>query len=125
LIFVFVFLFSLYQVEFIQSIRAIPSEEGRQAGLALYRRAPDEAERILLQANPPLIYRAIKTNIELFRWNRALDIAMKYKVHLDTVLAYRTRYLDDFQREEKDQKFISLANQVWRIIIVFILIILI
>jgi intraflagellar transport protein 80 len=82
--------------------------------LALYRRAPDEAERILLQANPPLIYRAIKMNIELFRWNRALDIAMKYKVHLDTVLAYRTRYLDDFQREEKDQKFISLANQVWK-----------
>jgi hypothetical protein len=37
---------------------------------------------------------------------------MKYKVHLDTVLAYRTKYLQDFDREEKDSKFISLAQQV-------------
>jgi intraflagellar transport protein 80 len=51
-------------------------------------------------------------NIDLFRWNRALELAVKYKVHLDTLLAYRTRYLDDFEREEKDPKFLSLANQV-------------
>ena len=46
-------------MEFIQRIKDIPSEEGRQAEMALYRRAPDEAERVLLQATPPLVYRAI------------------------------------------------------------------
>jgi len=98
--------------EYIQYIRSIPSEEGRQAGLALYRRAPEEAERILLSANPPLVYRAIKMNIELYRWHRALELALKHKVHLDTLLAYRSKYNEAFEREEKDAKFISLANQV-------------
>jgi hypothetical protein len=44
---------------------------------------------------------------------------MKYKVHLDTVLAYRTKYLQDYEREEKDPKFISLAQQVKLIYFVF------
>lgn len=103
--------------EYIQHIRNIPSEEGRQSALALYRRQPEEAERILLSANPPLLYRAIKMNIELYRWHRALELAYKHKVHLDTVLAYRSRFNDSFQREERDPKFLSLADQVrfdWR-----------
>jgi hypothetical protein len=44
---------------------------------------------------------------------------MKYKVHLDTVLAYRTKYLQDYEREEKDPKFISLAQQVKMICFAF------
>lgn len=56
------------KLEFILHIKQIPSEEGRNAELALYRRCPDEAEQIMLQARPPLIYRAIKMNIRLFRW---------------------------------------------------------
>lgn len=95
-----------------QYIRAIPSEEGRQAELALFRRQPDEAERILLQAAPPLVYRAIKTNLNIFRWNRALELAIKYKVHIDTVLAYRQKYLSDFQREETNAKFLQYFKQV-------------
>jgi intraflagellar transport protein 80 len=67
----------------------IPSEEGRNAELAVYQRRFDEAEQILLQASPPLIYRAIKLNIRLYRWTRALQIAVDNKTHVDTVLAYR------------------------------------
>ena len=103
---------ALLQVEYIQSIKAIPSEEGKQAELALFRRHPDEAERILLQASPPLAYRAIKLNINLFRWARALDLALKHKVHIDTVLAYRQKYLQSFQREEVNQKFLQYFKQV-------------
>lgn len=95
------------QVEYIQSIKAIPSEEGRQAELALLRRQPDEAERILLQASPPLVYRAIKMNLTLFRWSRALDLALKHKVHLDTVMAYRQRFLDEFGKQETLPKFVQ------------------
>jgi len=99
------------KVEYIQYIKKIPSEEGRQAELVLYRRQPDEAEKILLQASPPLIYRAIKLNINLFRWSRAVDLAVKHKVHIDTVLAYRQKYLDEFQREETNQKFVQLFEK--------------
>ena len=99
------------KVEYIQFIKSVPSEEGRQAELALFRRQPDDAERILLQASPPLIYRAIKMNIKLYRWNRALEIAEKNRNYIDTVLAYRRKYLDQFGIEERDSKFIQYANQ--------------
>ena len=99
-------------MEYIQTIKAIPSEEGRQAELALFRRHPDEAERILLQASPPLVYRAIKLNINLFRWARALELAIKHKSHIDTVLAYRQKYLQSFQREETNPKFVQYFKQV-------------
>lgn len=100
------------QVEYIQFIKSIPSEEGRNAELALYRRQPNEAERILLQAAPPLVYRAIKMNIHLYRWNRALDLAIKYRTHVDTCLGYRQRFLEQFGRRETDQRFLQYANQV-------------
>lgn len=95
-----------------QHVKLIPSEEGRQAEMALFRRQPDEAERILLQATPPLIYRAIKMNINAFRWHRALDLALKHKTHLETVLAYRQKFTRDFQREETDQKFAQYSSKV-------------
>lgn len=80
--------------------------------MALLRRQSDEAERILLQANPPLIYRAIKMNLTLYRWNRALDIALKFKTHVDTVLGYRQKYLEEFQKKETNAKFLQYASQV-------------
>jgi intraflagellar transport protein 80 len=56
------------KVEYLQYIKSIPSDEGRNAELAVFRRCPDEAEKILLQAKPPLVYRAIKLNIRLHRF---------------------------------------------------------
>lgn len=93
-------------------MKQIPSEEGRHAEMALFRRQPEEAERILLQASPPLLHRAIKMNIALFRWGRALELAVKNRAHIDTVLAYRQRFLRDFQREENDQRFSQIASTV-------------
>ena len=40
-----------------------------------------------------LFYRAIKLNIKLYKWDRALAIAVENKTHVDTVIAYRQRYL--------------------------------
>jgi intraflagellar transport protein 80 len=99
-------------LEYIQYIKAIPTEEGRNAELALYRRQPNEAERILLQASPPLVYRAVIMNIYLYRWDRALEIALKYRSHVDTCLGYRQRYLEQFGRRETDQRFLQYAAQV-------------
>lgn len=55
------------KLEFVQHVLQVSSEEGRNAELALYRRCSDEAESILLQASPPLIYRAIKLNVSKWR----------------------------------------------------------
>ena len=99
------------KVEYVQYIKAVPSEEGRQAELALYRRQPEDAERILLQASPPLIYRAIRMNVRLYRWGRALEIAVQNKSHIDTVMGYRRKYLDQFDMDEKDSKFLQYADQ--------------
>lgn len=100
------------KVHYISYIKDIPSAEGRAAELALYRRMPEEAEAILLQASPPLVYRAIKMNIRLFRWVRALELAVQYKTHVDTVLAYRQRYLGSAKRAETIERFLQYSAQV-------------
>jgi hypothetical protein len=38
-----------------------------------------------------LVYRAVKLHVRLHNWQRALDLAVKHKQHLDTVLMYRQR----------------------------------
>ncbi len=79
------------KVQFINYIKELPSEPARNAALAMYCKKVNEAEQILVQAR--LFYRAIKMNIKLYRWERALDIAVNNKTHVDTVIAYRQRFL--------------------------------
>jgi len=98
------------KLEFIIYLKKLPSEETRNAELALYRRCPDEAEAILLQARPPLLYRAIDLNIRLFRWGRALELAVKNKKHVDTVLGYRQKYLKQAKKTETEKRFLQYAE---------------
>lgn len=98
------------RLQYITYIRDIPSPEGQSAELHLFKRQPDEAETILLQGG--LTYRAIKLNIRLFRWERALDLALKYKTHVDTVLAFRNKYLSEWGKPETNQKFLKYAEGV-------------
>eukprot|EP00658_Telonema_sp_P-2_P035034 TRINITY_DN2552_c0_g1_i4.p1 TRINITY_DN2552_c0_g1~~TRINITY_DN2552_c0_g1_i4.p1 ORF type:complete len:329 (+),score=133.64 TRINITY_DN2552_c0_g1_i4:46-987(+) len=91
------------KLQYILHIKEIPTAEGVAAELALFRRRPEEAEQILLTAG--LHYRAIKLNIKLFNWERALDLALRHNVHIDTVLGYRQRHLKSFNKEETSQIF--------------------
>ena len=43
---------------------------------------------------------------------RALEIALKYKTHIDTVLAFRQRYLEKFERKETNKRFIQYSEGV-------------
>eukprot|EP00470_Lotharella_oceanica_P015586 CAMPEP_0170193350 /NCGR_PEP_ID=MMETSP0040_2-20121228/56673_1 /TAXON_ID=641309 /ORGANISM="Lotharella oceanica, Strain CCMP622" /LENGTH=148 /DNA_ID=CAMNT_0010441955 /DNA_START=57 /DNA_END=503 /DNA_ORIENTATION=- len=56
------------------------------------------------------------TNIRMFRWRRALDLATKYHKkgisHVDTVLAHRARHLKAFAKSETDAKFLQIASKV-------------
>lgn len=98
------------KVQFINYIKDLPSEPSRNAALAMYCKKVTEAEQILLQAR--LYYRAIKMNIKLYRWERALDIAINNKTHVDTVIAYRARFLQQYNKEEDIDKFKQYSKDI-------------
>lgn len=95
---------------FIEKTTHLPLSEMREAELALFKRDAESAEYILIQAD--LIYRAIKLNIRLFRWKRALSLAIEHRTHIDTVLAYRKRFLDTMAQTETLEKFISCTREI-------------
>lgn len=43
---------------------------------------------------------------------RALELAVKHKTHVDTVLAYRQKYLNNFGRIEKSKRFLQYTQGV-------------
>lgn len=91
------------KVQYINYVKELPSEPARNAALAVYCKKISEAENILMQAR--LYYRAIKLNIKLYRWDKALDIAINNKTHIDTVIAYRQRFLEMQGKQETNAKF--------------------
>ncbi len=98
------------KVQFINYVKELPSEPARNAALAVYQKKIPEAEQILLTAR--LYYRAIKLNIKLYKWDRALEIAVNNKTHVDTVIAYRKRFLQMYQREETNEKFRQFSKDI-------------
>ncbi|CAG0895960.1 unnamed protein product [Cyprideis torosa] len=91
------------KVEYLQYIKGLPSKDLRSAEMYLLARNTAEAERILLQNG--LIFRAIMMHLFSYRWDQALDLAVKHKTHVDTVLAARKRYCEKFDVEERNPKF--------------------
>ena len=59
-----------------------------------------------------MIYRAIELNIRLFRWEKALKLALSNNVHIDTVLAFRNRYLETNNFEETIQIFEQQSDRI-------------
>lgn len=100
------------KLNFIQHVRKIPSQEGRAAALAMFKKRIDQAESILLSAQPPFSWRAIEMNLILHKYERALEIAQQYRSHVDTVAYYRNLYLQKFNRKETNSKFLQLASTV-------------
>lgn len=98
------------KVQFVAHINKLPDEVLRSAELALFCKRPDEALSVLLQNKR--IYRAIKMNIRLHRWNDALELALKHQTHVDTVLAYRQRHLQQMRHVETNEQFKQWSTQV-------------
>ena len=97
------------KVQYINYIKELPSEPSRNAALALYCKKYNEAESILLSAR--LFYRAIKLNIKLYKWDRALEIAVENRTHVDTVIAYKQRFLQSQNgAEETNEKFLQYKD---------------
>merc|ERR1712232_1322013 len=98
------------KVQFVAHINKLPDDVLKSAEMALLCKRPEEGLNILLQNKR--IYRAIKTNIRLHRWGDSLDLAMKHQTHVDTVLAYRQRHLQQMKHEETNEQFKQCAEQI-------------
>ncbi|XP_066203774.1 intraflagellar transport protein 80 homolog isoform X3 [Saccopteryx leptura] len=96
------------KVRYISSIKDLPSKESKMAHILMFSGNIQEAEIVLLQAG--LVYQAIQININLYNWERALELAVKYKTHVDTVLAYRQKFLETFGKQESNKRYLQYAE---------------
>ncbi|XP_058274268.1 intraflagellar transport protein 80 homolog [Hemibagrus wyckioides] len=98
------------KVQYIKFIKDLPSKESSLAHIHLFSGQVQEAEAALIQAG--LIYQAIQIHIDLFSWDRALELAVKHKTHVDTVLAHRQKFLQDSGKEETNKRFLQYSEGV-------------
>ncbi|XP_072035269.1 intraflagellar transport protein 80 homolog [Amphiura filiformis] len=98
------------KVEYILYIKDLPLKEARNAEMALFCGNHQDAEGVLLQAS--MVFRAIMMNITLYNWDRALELAVKHKTHVDTVLAHRQQFLESFEKKETNKRFLQYAQGV-------------
>ena len=98
------------KVYYIQYIKELPLKEARAAEMSVMSGHYQDAENSLLQAG--LVFRAILLNIFLHQWDKALDLSIKHQSHVDTVLAYRLKYLARCDKEENNKKYIQYMKEV-------------
>ncbi|XP_040569650.2 intraflagellar transport protein 80 homolog [Lepeophtheirus salmonis] len=98
------------KVHYIQYVKELPVKEARNAEMAIFTGHFQDGENILLQSG--LVFRAILLNIHLHQWERALDLAIRHKTHVDTVLAYRIKHLTRCEKEETIPKYIQYIKNV-------------
>jgi len=48
----------------------------------------------------------------MYKWERALEIAVNNKTHVDTVIAYRKRFLEQYGKEETHERFKQYARDI-------------
>jgi len=81
-----------------------------KAETALLQGGLAEAETILLQAALPA--QAIRLNLQMFSFERALDLATKHNTDIDIVLTARRQYLQQFGWSETIPRFIESVRKV-------------
>lgn len=98
------------KVLFLSEIRSQPNALLRAGLFSQFGGNAREAEAALLKAGR--FFKAIMLNLGIFRFDRALELALKFDSHLDTVLGYRQRYLALLGRKENDPKYLKHLSQV-------------
>ncbi|KAK3862875.1 hypothetical protein Pcinc_031302 [Petrolisthes cinctipes] len=98
------------KVQNIHHIKEIPVKEARMAEMALMAGHVGDAEVLLVQSG--LIFRSIMLNLTTYNFERALQLAVKHRTHVDTVVAYRQRYLARFNKTETSKLFSQYEKQV-------------
>ncbi|KAI6204717.1 Intraflagellar transport protein 80-like protein [Aphelenchoides besseyi] len=103
-------LFDVEKVWYLSEIRDETKQEMKSTHMSLFNGNTREAESTLLKSGR--IFRAIMLNIEMFKFEKALDLAVKHKMHVDSVLGYRARYLNETGRKETDSRFLKQLSTV-------------
>lgn len=98
------------KVFFIQHLKTLPLKAQQKAAMAYLGGKFQEAESVLLYNG--LVFQAIYNNIQHHNWIRALDLAIKHKTHIDSVLFLRKRYLTSLGKNENNKKFSELQENV-------------
>lgn len=110
------------KVWFLNDIQLEARPDLKSAQMSMFNGNSREAETTFLQSGR--VFRAIMLNIQTFRFDRyylsnksngffrALDLAIKQKKHIDTVLGYRLRYLEETGRKENDSKYLKQLSNV-------------
>ncbi|CAD5229738.1 unnamed protein product [Bursaphelenchus okinawaensis] len=98
-------LLEVEKVYYLGEISDETKKERRTASMALFNGNTRDAEASLIQSGDN--FRAIMLNLSMFRFERALELALKHKMHVDTVLGYRKRYLEETGRKENDRNFLK------------------
>jgi len=98
------------KVEFLNHVKSIPNTDVRAAKMSMFCGNQLEAESILLRGG--LLYLLIKMNLDLYEWENALNLAIRHKTHVDTVLGYRQMYLEQIGKEETNNKFKQYSENV-------------
>lgn len=96
------------RVMFLKKIKKMKSPASRNAMIAVLQGRINEAEDILIQGG--CTFRAVKMNISLGRWDKALSIAKRANKFVDVVVAYRTKFIKDMEIEETEKEFIKLGQ---------------
>jgi intraflagellar transport protein 80 len=96
------------RVMFLGKVKKMKSPAARNAMIAVLQGRINEAEEILIQGG--CIFRAVKMNLSMGRWDRALAIAKRSGKFVEVVAAYRTKYCRDMKIEEPDQEFVKLGE---------------
>ncbi|KAG7208843.1 hypothetical protein KM043_015029 [Ampulex compressa] len=98
------------KVDYIQYIKSLSSTTEKLAEMTLLAGDMLGAEGILLQNG--LIEEAIRMNIQVYNWNRALELAIRHKKQIDYVLNARKKYLQMIDKEESNQSFLALMANI-------------
>ena len=101
---------AIEKVRFLRKAKKTSSVARRSAELKLFRREPEEAERVLLSAG--LVFRAVELNLRLMDWDRALALALEHGTHVDTVLHCRAEHLRRAGGREDKPAFSAAAREI-------------
>lgn len=96
------------KVQLVCEIKSIDIREKQMACLSVMKGNMKEAETILISSG--MIYRCIQMYLEMFQWDKALEIAKKTNKHVDIVVFFRRKYLNQLGIKESKRNFIEISE---------------
>lgn len=97
------------KVEFICGLRRLKTKELRAAEMLIFQRKYKEAESLLLSSKN--VFPAIKMWVDLYQWNKALDLAQKFTEFMNALIYLRQQYISRIQIDEKNPLFMKECDQ--------------